>query len=87
MQVADFTLGQGDDLDAQELELLVKIGDIGLVPGQAVQGLGHHDVEFTGTGILQQILVPRPERRGAADGAIGIGMEVGPTLVFDEVPA
>ncbi len=41
MQLGDFPLGQGDDGDACELQVLVECRDIRLIPADAIQCLGN----------------------------------------------
>ena len=60
MQLRHFTLGQGDNLDAGQLEPLVQAGDILLIPRQAVECLGQHDVEAAVARRRQQRLVAGP---------------------------
>jgi hypothetical protein len=65
MKLADLALGQGHQLDAGEAELLEKASDILLIPAQSVEGLGHDHVELTAPGVLQKLLVARPQATGA----------------------
>ena len=45
MQLADLALGQRDQLDAGEAQLLEQAGDVLLVAAKPVERLGHDDVE------------------------------------------
>jgi hypothetical protein len=45
MQFADLALGDRDQRDAAEREVLEQRGDVLLVSAEAVEALGHHHVE------------------------------------------
>ena len=59
MKFRDFTLGQSDDADTGEFEMLVKRRHIGLIAADAVERLGQHNFELARLGILQQRLDTR----------------------------
>ncbi len=54
VQLVDLALGQGDDLNAGEVQVLEQGGDVGLVAADAVQRLGQDNFELTALGVLQQ---------------------------------
>ena len=47
MQLADLALGQRDNRNAGELEVLIEGGDVRLVATDAIERLCHHDVELS----------------------------------------
>jgi hypothetical protein len=57
MEFADLALGERDDADAGEAQLLEEGGDMFLVAADPVERLGHDDVAGTGADGLQQVLV------------------------------
>ena len=83
MQLADLALGQRDEADAGEAELLVERCDVLLVAGQAVERLGDHDLEGAGTRVLQQLLVAGPKAARAAHAVIRIGRDRRPAFRRD----
>jgi len=87
MELADLALGQGEDAHPAEAQLLVEGGDVLLVAGQPVEGLGHDNVEGAGAGILQQLLVAGPQPAGAGAGRIAVGRHQRPALPVNTLPA
>ena len=63
MQFGDFTLGQRDDADAREFQVLVERGDIRLIAADPVQRLGQEDVELAMLRIAHQPLDAGPQDR------------------------
>src|SRR3546814_12932718 len=62
--------------------------DIGLVPGDAIERLGQHDVELPLPGVLQERLNAWPQGyAGARDGRILIGIDDAPLLACGVVAA
>ena len=53
MHLVDFALGDGDQFDAEEREVLVKIGHVGLIAGEAIECLGDNDFECAISGGLK----------------------------------
>lgn len=72
VQLVHLAFGQGDDPDPQEAHALVNVGDVLLVAGQTVQGLGEDDVDFPRRGVLQELLDAGPDQAGPGDALIGI---------------
>jgi hypothetical protein len=71
MQFGDFALGQGDDPHAGKAQVLEQSRDVGLVPGDAVERLGQHDVEFPMPSIPQERPHAGPQRHARArDGGV-----------------
>ena len=62
MQLADLALGNRDEPNAAEAELLIEGCHVFLVARQPVEGLGDDDVEGSGPGVLQELLVPATRR-------------------------
>jgi hypothetical protein len=87
MEIGDLALGQGDQRDAGEAEPLVQRRDVLLVAGEAVERLSNRDVELALACPLQHELITGPDRRGAAQRTIDVGMLVDPALALDEGPA
>src|SRR4051812_13691033 len=58
-------------------------GHILLIARQPVEGLRNDDVELVLSSVFEQGLVGWAQRAGAAYGAIGIGVQVLPTLLLD----
>src|SRR5215831_15013843 len=80
MKLTDLALGDGDNLDGAEAELLVEAGDMLLVAREAVERLGDDDVEGAGARIGEELLVAGAEMVGAAQRMVGIGADDGPAL-------
>src|SRR5215831_7623605 len=83
MKLTDLALGDGDNLDGAEAELLVEAGDMLLVAREAVERLGDDDVEAAGAGVGEELLVAGAEMVGAAQRMVGIGADDGPALRRD----
>lgn len=94
MHLVDLALGLGDDADTLKAHLLVKASDVLLVAREAVQGLGHHDVEAASHGGLPQTLksgtqiegpAARPilERLRHQPAIVGAQLAAEPKLVLD----
>lgn len=81
VQLRDFAFGQGDDLHAGKAQMLEQSRDIGLVPGDAVERLGQHEVELPLPGVLQERLHAGSQgHAGARDSRILIGVDDAPLL-------
>ena len=81
VKLTDLALGEGDDGDIREAQVLEQRGDIRLIAGDPVQRLGQHDIKHTALRILQQRLNTRSEdHAGARDGGIVIGARDLPLL-------
>ena len=87
VQLVDLALGQRHQFDAGEGEVLEQGGDVLLVAGEPVEGLGDDDVEGAGAGVLQQLLVARPKPAGTRARGVAIGREQRPALPIDPLPA
>src|SRR5262249_43605042 len=87
MELADLALGQGHDPDTVEAELLVEASDILLVAREPVEGLGDDQVEAAGTGVLQELLVPRPQPAGTGGRGVAVGRHQRPAFPVDALPA
>ena len=87
MQLADLALGHGHQPHAGEGQLLEQAGDVLLVAAQPVQRLGDHDVEPAGAHVLEQPLVARPQRRGAAHRVVGVDLGHRPALPLGQLAA
>src|SRR3546814_2439281 len=86
MELADLALGEGDDRHAGEIEPLVERRHVLLVAGEAVERLRHHDIERAPARVLEELLVARPQRRGAAHGAVGVGGDQLPAFTLEARP-
>jgi hypothetical protein len=71
MRLADLTFRQRDQAYAGKAQLLVQCGCVFLIARQPVERFRDDDVEGTGAGVLQQLLVARP-----ASGACWSGRSV-----------
>ena len=87
MEVGDLALGQGHEGDAGEAEPLVQRRNVLLVAREAVERLSNSDVKAALARPLQHELVAGPDRRGAAQRTIDVGMSIVPALALDEGPA
>ena len=67
VEIADLALADGDELHAEEAQPLVERGDVLLVAAEPVERLGEHHVDAARQHRLEQPLIARPDRRGAAD--------------------
>ena len=56
VELVHLALGQRHDWNAQEPHALVEVRDVLLVARDAVERLGHDDVELAGGGVLQELL-------------------------------
>ena len=65
----------------------MQLGDIGELAADAVERLADDDVEGAALGIPAQLLQPRPEAAGAADGGIGVRAQQRPALAGDQPAA
>ena len=54
VQLGDRAFAQSYELDAQEGQLLVEMRHVLLVTREAIEGLGHHDIEQAMSRILEQ---------------------------------
>jgi hypothetical protein len=87
MELIDLAFGQRHQFDASKGEKLEQGGNVFLIPGQPVEGLGYHDVEDPFAGIPEQLLVAGPERARPAAGGVGIGRRELPAFLRDPLPA
>ena len=83
MQFVDFALGEGNELDAREGELLVKAGDVLKIAAQTIKPLGKDDIEGFRPSILKELLVPGSERGGSTYGMVGVGADKRPAFLFN----
>src|SRR5262245_17952181 len=87
MELTDLALGQGQDADAAEAELLVEGGDVLLVAREPVERLGDDHGEGAGAGVLEQLLVARSQPASAGGGGVVVGRGQGPALPVEPLPA
>ena len=87
VQRGDLAGRQRHQLDAEVGQQIVQLGDIGELAADAVERLADDDVEGAALGITPQLLQPRPEAAGAADGGIGVGAQQRPALAGDQPAA
>jgi len=88
MQFGDFALGQGDDANPGEGEVLEENRHVGLIATDPIQRLGQHDLEFSGLGILQRGLNTGAQSdAGSGNGRILIGGPHRPPLPLSPFPA
>jgi hypothetical protein len=73
MELTDLALGESDNLDGPEGELLIKVGCVGLVARKPIESLRHHDVKSVGARIFKQLLIAWPKRGSAAHRVICVG--------------
>ena len=74
MQLVHLAFRQGDDPHAVEAHALKDVGDVLLVPGDAVQRFGEDDVDLTGGGVLQELLDAGSDQAGARDGLVDVAL-------------
>src|SRR5258708_11041673 len=84
MERGNFALGQRYDGNAEIREPLVEAGGIFLIAREAVERNGNSDIECAGACVIPKLLIRRPERGGAAHGAILVGADEGRALAQDE---
>jgi hypothetical protein len=87
MQLADLTLGQGQQLYAREGQVLVEGGDVFLVAGKAVQRLRQDQIQLTCPRIFEKLLVAGAEVGTPAHRGIAICSRKHPSLTLDPLPA
>nr|WP_260171242.1 hypothetical protein [Brevundimonas aurantiaca] len=76
VEFGHLALGEGNDAHADELQVLVQRGDIGLVARDAVQRFGHDDVELAALGVLEQRLdAGAQDDAGAGDCGVAVGAD------------
>jgi hypothetical protein len=75
---------RGHERDAGEVQPLVQRRDILLVAGEAVERLSNRNVELALARLLQHELVAGPDRRGAAQRTIDVGVLIDPALALDK---
>jgi len=83
VQFTDLVFGDCDQLYACKRQVLVKRCYILLVTRKAVERFRNDDVEFAGSRILEQLLIPRPHPDRATDRAIGVGGDQSPALLIN----
>jgi hypothetical protein len=87
VQRGDLAGRQRHQLDAEVGQQVVQLGDIGELAADAIERLADDDIEGTVFGIPPQLLQPRPETAGAADGGIRVRAQQCPALAGDQSSA
>ena len=80
MELADVSLGQGDDAGPGEPDLLEEARDVLEVPRQPVETFGQDDVDAAGSDGGEHGLIPWPQGGGAGDRVVGVDLVNVPAL-------
>ena len=87
MELIDLAFGQCHQFDSSKGEKLEQGGNVFLIPGEPVEGLGDHHVEEPIAGIREQLLVAGPERARPTAGGVGVGRRELPAFLIDAAEA
>nr|WP_245826634.1 hypothetical protein [Oceanibacterium hippocampi] len=87
VELADLAFGDRHQRDTEKREPLEEAGDMLLVAGEAVEALGHHDLEGAVPRVLLERLVARAEGRGAAHASVAIDAGEAPAAALDQALA
>ena len=87
VQMRDVAFGECDDVDAGESETLEEARGVFLVPAEAVERFGEHDIEPAIQRVPHQRLETRAQQGGAGDRVIGELLDDRPALAGRKLAA